>query len=95
MEITEVRVRCIQTEGRMRAIASITLEDAFVIHDIRIIEGNAGLFLAMPSKRTTNGEYRDVAHPINSTIRNKLQNIVLAAYFAEKEKLTEEQQVQL
>ena len=80
MEVTDVRLRRVQTEGRMRAIASITLDDEFVVHDIRVIDGNTGLFVAMPSKRTPDGEFRDIAHPINSGTRNKIQEIVLAAY---------------
>jgi len=80
MEITDVRLRKVDTEGRMRAIASITLNDQFVIHDIRVIEGNDGLFVAMPSKRTPDGEFRDVAHPINSDARTKVQESILAAY---------------
>jgi stage V sporulation protein G len=80
MEVTDVRLRKVQTDGRMRAIASITLDDEFVVHDIRVIDGNTGLFVAMPSKRTPDGEFRDIAHPINSGTRNKIQEIVLAAY---------------
>ncbi len=80
MEVTDVRLRRVQTEGRMRAIASITLDNEFVVHDIRVIDGNDGLFVAMPSKRTPDGEFRDIAHPINSGTRNKLQEAVLAAY---------------
>jgi stage V sporulation protein G len=80
MEVTDVRLRRVQTEGRMRAIASITLDDEFVVHDIRVIDGNTGLFVAMPSKRTPDGEFRDIAHPINSGTRNKIQEIVLEAY---------------
>ncbi|GGG33225.1 putative septation protein SpoVG [Lysinibacillus alkalisoli] len=80
MEVTDVRLRKVQTDGRMRAIASITLDDAFVIHDIRVIEGNTGLFVAMPSKRTPDGEFRDIAHPINSEMRNKVQESILQAY---------------
>ena len=82
MEVTDVRLRRVQTEGRMRAIASITLDDEFVIHDIRVIDGNTGLFVAMPSKRTPDGEFRDIAHPINSNTRNKIQEIVLEAFHA-------------
>ena len=67
MQITDVRVRKITKEGKMRAIVSITLDDEFVIHDIKVIEGDKGLFIAMPSKKATDGEYRDIAHPINST----------------------------
>ena len=80
MEVTDVRLRRVQTDGRMRAIASITLDNEFVVHDIRVIDGNTGLFVAMPSKRTPDGEFRDIAHPINSGTRNKIQDIVLEAY---------------
>lgn len=78
--MTAVRLRRIDTEGRMRAIASITFDDEFVIHDIRIINGNNGLFVAMPSKRTPDGEFRDIAHPINSKTRAKIQDAVLEEY---------------
>ena len=69
MEVTDVRLRRVNTDGRMRAIASITLDNEFVVHDIRVIDGNNGLFVAMPSKRTPDGEFRDIAHPINSGTR--------------------------
>ena len=78
MEVTDVRLRRVNTEGRMRAIASITLDGEFVVHDIRVIDGNNGLFVAMPSKRTPDGEFRDIAHPINSNTRGKIQDAVLA-----------------
>ncbi|MGN7478905.1 septation regulator SpoVG [Solibacillus silvestris] len=90
MEVTDVRLRRVQTDGRMRAIASITLDDEFVIHDIRVIDGNAGLFVAMPSKRTPDGEFRDIAHPINSNTRNKIQEIVLEAFHASTEENTDD-----
>lgn len=80
MEVTDVRLRRVNTEGRMRAIASITFNEEFVIHDIRVIDGNEGLFVAMPSKRTPDGEFRDIAHPINSGTRAKIQDAVLAEY---------------
>ena len=80
MEVTDVRLRRVNTDGRMRAIASITLDNEFVVHDIRVIDGNTGLFVAMPSKRTPDGEFRDIAHPINSDTRNKIQEIILNAY---------------
>lgn len=80
MEVTDVRLRRVNTEGRMRAIASITLDEEFVVHDIRVIDGNNGLFVAMPSKRTPDGEFRDIAHPINSNTRSKIQDAVLAEY---------------
>ncbi|UJL46482.1 septation regulator SpoVG [Virgibacillus sp. NKC19-16] len=80
MEVTDVRLRRVNTEGRMRAIASITLDGEFVVHDIRVIDGNNGLFVAMPSKRTPDGEFRDIAHPINSGTRAKIQDAVLEEY---------------
>ena len=80
MEVTDVRLRRVNTEGRMRAIASITLDQEFVVHDIRVIDGNNGLFVAMPSKRTPDGEFRDIAHPINSNTRSKIQDAVLEEY---------------
>jgi len=80
MEVTDVRLRRVETTGRMKAIASITFDDEFVVHDIRVINGDEGLFVAMPSKRTPDGEFRDVAHPINSGTRLKIQDAVLAAY---------------
>ena len=80
MQITDVRVRKITKEGKMRAIVSITTDEEFVIHDIKVIEGDKGLFIAMPSKKATDGEYRDIAHPINSSTREKIQTIILDAY---------------
>lgn len=80
MQITDVRVRKITKEGKMRAIVSITIDEEFVIHDIKVIEGDKGLFIAMPSKKATDGEYRDIAHPINSSTREKIQTIILERY---------------
>ncbi len=80
MQITDVRVRKIAKEGKMKAIVSITLDDEFVVHDIKVIEGEKGLFIAMPSKRATDGEYRDIAHPINSDTRERIQDIILEGY---------------
>ncbi len=80
MQITDVRLRRVAAEGRMKAIASITIDNEFVVHDIRVIEGNTGLFVAMPSKRTPDGEFRDIAHPISAATREKVQLAVLAAY---------------
>ena len=80
MKITDVRVRKITKEGKMRAIVSITIDDEFVIHDIKVIEGEKGLFIAMPSKKATDGEYRDIAHPINSGTRETIQKIILESY---------------
>ena len=86
MQITDVRVRRIEKEGKMKAIVSITLDNEFVIHDIKVIEGEKGLFIAMPSRKAADGEYRDIAHPINSGTRDMIQGIVLERY---KEALTE------
>ncbi len=80
MEVTDVRIRRLTKEGKMRAIVSITFNDMFVVHDVRVIEGNNGLFVAMPSKRTPNGEFRDIAHPINAETRGLIQDSVLSAY---------------
>ena len=80
MQITDVRVRKITREGKMKAIVSITLDDEFVVHDIKVIEGEKGLFIAMPSKKATDGEYRDIAHPINSSTRENLQKVILESY---------------
>ncbi len=80
MQITDVRVRKITKEGKMKAIVSITLDDEFVVHDIKVIEGEKGLFIAMPSKKATDGEYRDIAHPINSSTRENLQKVILESY---------------
>ena len=80
MQITDVRVRKISKEGKLKAVASITLDDVFVVHDIKVIEGEKGLFIAMPSRKTSDGEYRDIAHPINSETRARLQELILDAY---------------
>ena len=80
MNVTDVRVRKILAEGKMKAIVSVTLNDAFVIHDVKVVEGQTGLFVAMPSRKTPNGEFRDIAHPINSSAREIIQIAVLQAY---------------
>ena len=80
MQITDVRVRKVTKEGKMKAIVSITLDNEFVVHDIKVIEGEKGLFIAMPSRKATDGEYRDIAHPINSETRDKIQKIILDKY---------------
>ncbi|HEY8343117.1 MAG TPA: septation regulator SpoVG [Calditerricola sp.] len=80
MEITDVRLRRVSAEGRMKAVASVTFDNEFVVHDIRVIDGKSGMFVAMPSKRTPDGTYRDIAHPISSAMRAKIQEAVLAAY---------------
>ncbi len=80
MNITDVRIRKVDKEGKMKAVVSITIEDALVVHDIKIIEGEKGLFIAMPSRKASDGEYRDIAHPINSATREELQNLILSKY---------------
>ena len=80
MQVTDVRVRKIAKEGRMKAVVSITLDEEFVVHDIKVIEGDKGLFIAMPSKRTADGEYKDIAHPINSSARAAIQKVILESY---------------
>ncbi len=80
MEITDVRVRRITKEGKLKAVVSITLDDAFVVHDIKVIDGDKGLFIAMPSKKTLDGEYRDIAHPINSATRSEMQELILRKF---------------
>lgn len=80
MQITDVRVRKITKEGKMKAVVSITLDDEFVVHDIKVIEGEKGMFIAMPSKKATDGEHRDIAHPINSATREHIQKMIMESY---------------
>lgn len=80
MEITDVRIRKIATEGKMKAIVSITFDNEFVVHDIKVIEGQSGLFIAMPSRKTPDGEFKDIAHPINTGTREKIQTAILEEY---------------
>lgn len=80
MELTDVRVRRISSEGKMKAVASVTFDDLFVVHDIKIIEGQSGLFIAMPSRKTPSGEFRDIAHPIKPEMRDMLQKRILEQY---------------
>ena len=80
MNITDVRVRKVAKEGKMKAVVSITIDDEFVVHDIKVLEGEKGLFIAMPSRKATDGEYRDIAHPINSGTRDRIQTIILEKY---------------
>ena len=88
MQITDIRVRKIVSQNRMKAIASITFDDVFVIHDIKVIESDKGLFIAMPSRKTPNGEFKDIAHPINTETREMIQNAIIAKY--NEEETTEE-----
>ena len=80
MEITDIRIRKIDAEGKMKAIVSVTFDDMFVVHDMKIIEGQKGLFIAMPSRKTPNGEYKDIAHPINPKTRETIQRRILEEY---------------
>ncbi len=80
MNITDIRVRKVTKEGKMKAVVSITIDDEFVVHDIKVIDGDKGLFIAMPSRKTAEGEYRDIAHPISTGSREKLQEKILAEY---------------
>ncbi len=93
MQITDVRVRKVAKEGKMKAVVSITLDNEFVVHDIKVIEGEKGMFIAMPSRKAADGEYRDIAHPINSQTRDRIQEMILQKYEQtleeEKEEVTE------
>ena len=80
MQVTDVRIRKITTEGKMKAIVSVTFDDEFVVHDIKIIDGQNGLFIAMPSRKMGEGDFRDIAHPINSETRSKIQSAIFAQY---------------
>ena len=80
MQITDVRIRRVEKEGKMKAVVSITIDEEFVVHDIKIIEGEKGLFIAMPSRKAADGEYRDIAHPINSNTRDRIQKLILEKY---------------
>ena len=83
MQITDVRIRKVEKEGKMKAVVSITIDEEFVVHDIKVIDGEKGLFIAMPSRKAADGEYRDIAHPINSDTRNKIQQIIFEKYESE------------
>lgn len=80
MTITDVRIRKIASDGKMKAIVSVTFDNEFVVHDIKVIEGQNGLFIAMPSRKTPDGEFKDIAHPINTDTREKIQSAILEAY---------------
>ena len=80
MRITDVRVRKVTKEGKMKAVVSITIDEEFVVHDIKVIEGEKGMFIAMPSRKASDGEYRDIAHPINSETRERIQSLILSKY---------------
>ena len=80
MTISDIRIRKVVKDGKLKAVASITLDNEFTIHDIKVIEGDKGLFIAMPSRKSSDGEYRDIAHPINSETRERLQTAILERY---------------
>ena len=82
MQITDVRLRKVNSENRMKAVASVTFDNEFAVHDIKVIESQNGLFIAMPSRKTPNGEFKDIAHPINAETRDKIQKAILEAYEA-------------
>jgi stage V sporulation protein G len=80
MEITDIRIRKIDSSGKMKAVVSVTFDNEFVVHDIKVIESQNGMFIAMPSRKTPDGEFKDIAHPINSEAREKIQSAVLNKY---------------
>ena len=90
MQITDIKVRKINAEGRMKAVVSVTFDDCFVVHDIKVIEGQEKLFIAMPSRKTPDGEFKDIAHPINADMREQLQEMILAKYEESLNELVEE-----
>jgi len=83
MEITDIRIKRVEGENKLKAYASVTFDNSFVVHNIKVIEGNSGLFIAMPSRKTRSGEMKDVAHPINTEFREKMQNAILEKYNTE------------
>ena len=87
LKISDVRIRFVKKEdSKLKAVASITIDDCFVVHDIKIIDGNDGPFIAMPSRKTNDGEFKDIAHPLNTETREELKNVILAAYSEESAK---------
>ena len=92
MQITDVRVRRLTTDGKMKAVVSITIDNGFAVHDIKVIEGENGLFVAMPSRKTADEEYRDIAHPINSEVREYVQSLILEKYQEAVEQMNAKQE---
>ena len=82
MQITDIRIRRVAAEGKLKAYVTVTFDDSFVVHNVKVIEGKSGVFIAMPSRRTKTGEYKDIAHPINSDFRTTLQETILERYLA-------------
>ena len=91
MEITDIRIKRVATDSKMKAVVSVTFDNAFVVHDIKIIEGQDKLFTALPSRKTPEGEYKDIAHPINSEMRIQLEKAILDQYEKELAQSTEEE----
>ncbi len=89
MNITDIRIRHVETEGKLRAVASITIDGEFVVHDIKIIDGDKGWFIAMPSRKASGGEYKDIAHPIQTSTREWLQNMILEKYHNEVQQMAD------
>ena len=85
MQITDIRIRKTERDGKLKAVASITIDEEFVVHDIKIIDGDKGMFIAMPSRKTTDGEYKDIAHPIKSSTREEMQRLILDKHRSEVE----------
>lgn len=92
MQITDVRVRRLTADGKMKAVVSITIDNGFAVHDIKVIEGENGLFVAMPSRKTADEEYRDIAHPINSEVREYVQSLILEKYQEAVEQMNAKQE---
>lgn len=90
MQITDIRIRVVSNESKMKAVASVTFDDSFVVHDIKVIEGERGFFIAMPSKKTHGEEYRDIAHPINAEMRNLLQEAIVERFKQALDELPDE-----
>ena len=80
MKITDVRIRHVDREGKLKAVASVVFDDEFVVHDIKVVEGERGLFIAMPSRKASNGEFRDIAHPVSTEVRERIQSAILEQY---------------
>lgn len=95
MNITDVRIRKLREEGKMKAVVSVTFDDAFVVHDIKIIEGQNGLFVAMPSRKVGEADYRDIAHPINSETRAMLQDVIFREYEKAKLETSDEEEEEI
>ncbi|MBR5866345.1 MAG: septation regulator SpoVG [Spirochaetaceae bacterium] len=85
MKITDVRIRRLEADGKLKAYAAVTFDDCFVVHNIKVIEGKSGLFVAMPSRKSADGEYMDIAHPISSDFRTELQDVILKEYMSGKD----------